>query len=60
MDQVTESTGAIVIVIEGTAGVGKTTLTNHFGHRICERFPDGQLYVNMRGFDETGRPMSRW
>jgi tetratricopeptide (TPR) repeat protein len=58
VDQVTESTGATVIVIEGTAGVGKTTLTNHFGHRICDRFPDGQLYVNMRGFEETGRPMT--
>lgn len=58
VDQVTESTGAIVVVIEGTAGVGKTTLTNHFGHRICERFPDGQLYANLRGFDETGRPMA--
>ena len=58
MDEVTESTGAVVIVIEGTAGVGKTTLTNHFGHRICDRFPDGQLYVNIRGFDETGRSMT--
>jgi tetratricopeptide (TPR) repeat protein len=56
--QVTEGTGAMVIVIEGTAGVGKTTLANHFGHSICDRFPDGQLYVNMRGFDETGRPMT--
>jgi len=56
--QGTESPGAIVIVIEGTAGVGKTTLANHFGHGICDRFPDGQLYVNMRGFDETGRPMT--
>ena len=58
VDQPMESTGATVIVIEGTAGVGKTTLANHFGHRICDRFPDGQLYVNMRGFDETGRPMT--
>jgi tetratricopeptide (TPR) repeat protein len=58
VDQAMESTGATVIVIEGTAGVGKTTLANQFGHRICDRFPDGQLYVNMRGFDETGQPMT--
>ena len=58
VDEATESTGAVVIVIEGTAGVGKTTLANHFGHHICDRFPDGQLYVNLRGFDETGRPMT--
>jgi tetratricopeptide (TPR) repeat protein len=57
VDQVTESAGAMVIVIEGTAGVGKTTLANHFGHHIYDRFPDGQLYVNLRGFDETGRSM---
>jgi tetratricopeptide (TPR) repeat protein len=58
VDQAAQGTGATVIVIEGTAGVGKTTLANHFGHRICDRFPDGQLYVNLRGFDETGRPMT--
>jgi hypothetical protein len=56
-DQVTESNCAIVIVIEGTAGVGKTTLANHLAHRVCDRFPDGQLHVSMRGFDDTGRPM---
>jgi tetratricopeptide (TPR) repeat protein len=58
VEQVTDSAGAMVIIIEGSAGVGKTTLANHFGHRIGDRFPDGQLYVNMRGFDETGRPMT--
>jgi tetratricopeptide (TPR) repeat protein len=56
-DQVTESNGAMVIVIEGTAGVGKTTLATHFSHRVCDRFPDGQLYVSMRGFHHTGQPM---
>jgi len=48
VDQVTTSAGPMVIVIEGTAGVGKTTLANFIGHRVCDRFPDGQLYVNMR------------
>jgi tetratricopeptide (TPR) repeat protein len=56
-DQVTESNSAMVIVIEGTAGVGKTTLANHLAHCVCDRFPDGQLHVSMRGFDDTGRPM---
>lgn len=45
--------GPAVIVIEGTAGVGKTTLANQFGHLIRDRFPDGQLYVNMHGFGEV-------
>jgi len=40
-----------IAVISGMAGVGKTTLAVLFGHRVLDRFHNGQLYVNLRGYD---------
>ena len=45
-----------VICVSGTAGVGKTALAVHWARRIRAAFPDGQLYVNLRGCD-PGQPV---
>jgi tetratricopeptide (TPR) repeat protein len=59
LDQSASAGGTVVIsAVGGTAGIGKTALAVYWAHQVASRFPNGQLYVNLRGFDPAGPPMA--
>ena len=53
----TTSGSTVICAIDGMPGTGKTTLAVHLAHTLAERYPDGQLYVNLRGFDLSSAAM---
>ncbi|WP_413801399.1 ATP-binding protein [Streptomyces iranensis] len=52
-----DSVVVAICVIAGTAGAGKTSLALRWAHQVEAAFPDGQLYVNLRGYD-PGEPVT--
>ncbi|WP_415925270.1 ATP-binding protein [Streptomyces sp. ME19-01-6] len=52
-----DSVVVAICVIAGTAGAGKTSLALRWAHQVKADFPDGQLYVNLRGYD-PGEPVT--
>ncbi len=52
-----QPTAVFVALVTGPAGVGKSALAVRWAHHVRDRFPGGQLYVNLRGYDPA-RPMA--
>ncbi|MEV6610838.1 BTAD domain-containing putative transcriptional regulator [Kutzneria sp. NPDC051319] len=48
--ELAEGVSGAVTLVHGMPGVGKTAFAVHLSHQVSEKFPDGQLYINLRGF----------
>jgi DNA-binding SARP family transcriptional activator/transcriptional regulator with XRE-family HTH domain len=51
------TSGVDIAALTGMAGIGKTALAVHWAHQVADRFPDGQLFVNLRGSSPSGTPV---
>ncbi|WP_439661878.1 BTAD domain-containing putative transcriptional regulator [Lentzea sp. HUAS TT2] len=52
----TDGAAVVITAVDGTAGIGKSALAVRWAHTVVDRFPDGQLYVDLRGFDPAAAP----
>ncbi|MEU4532458.1 tetratricopeptide repeat protein [Micromonospora ureilytica] len=57
LDAVRRGGGPGIVVIDGMGGIGKTALALHWGHLHRDDFPDGQVYLDLRGFSPGDTPM---
>jgi tetratricopeptide (TPR) repeat protein len=57
LERVIDQSSSAVIAIDGMAGVGKTALALEVAHRAASRYPDGQLFIDLRGHSEGQPPL---
>ncbi|MFI5984724.1 BTAD domain-containing putative transcriptional regulator [Streptomyces sp. NPDC051555] len=58
LDRAATADGVRIVAVDGMGGVGKTTLIVHAAHRLAASYPDGQLYIDLRGFTPGERPLA--
>lgn len=56
-EQPASSAGPRIVAIDGMAGIGKTALAVHVGHRLSRRYPDGQLFIDLRAHTAGQEPL---
>ncbi len=56
-DQDATGTAVVISAIDGMAGIGKTTLAIHAAHRLADRYPDAQLFLDLRAHTEHAEPI---